>query len=139
MTGTVCVAGGETVVGDGDGSGGGDKKTGGHLSEAESEKSWKLIVLPGIERVFAFQVRVESRGATSNVFSSQRQVKFQCKSSGERGGPRGQPAPRVWPVRRVGLLLRQRRRLHRIQLLHRDRRGRRRARGVRHDRAQTGV
>ena len=50
---TLCVAGGGDAVSDG-----GDKTTtGGHLSETESEKSWKLIVLPGIERVFAFQVR----------------------------------------------------------------------------------
>ena len=53
MFGTLCVAGGGDAVSDGDG---GDKTTGGHLSEKESEKSWKLIVLPGIERVFAFQV-----------------------------------------------------------------------------------
>ena len=86
MTGTVCVAGGETVVGDGDGSGGGDKKTGGHLSEAESEKSWKLIVLPGIERVFAFQVRVESRGATSNVFSSQPRSNSNVNPQESEGG-----------------------------------------------------
>ena len=33
---------------------GGDKAGGGH----SSEKSWELIVLPGIERVFAFQVRL---------------------------------------------------------------------------------
>jgi len=62
-------AGGETVVGDGDGSGGGDKKTGGHLSEAESEKSWKLIVLPGIERVFAFQESEGGRGDSRRLVS----------------------------------------------------------------------